>query len=31
MLHIVPGAGHALPQEKPQAVAALLAGVLAHV
>jgi pimeloyl-ACP methyl ester carboxylesterase len=31
MLHIVPGAGHALPQEKPQAVAALLAGVHAHV
>ncbi len=30
-LHLVPGAGHALPQEKPQAVAALLAGMLAHV
>jgi pimeloyl-ACP methyl ester carboxylesterase len=30
-LHIVPGAGHALPQEKPREVAALLAGMLAHV
>jgi pimeloyl-ACP methyl ester carboxylesterase len=30
-LHIVPGAGHALPQEKPREVAALLEGVLAHV
>ncbi|MGG5817724.1 alpha/beta fold hydrolase [Falsiroseomonas sp. HW251] len=30
-LHIVPEAGHALPQDQPGAVAALLAGMLAHV
>lgn len=29
-LHIVPEAGHALPQDRPDAVAALLAGMLAH-
>jgi pimeloyl-ACP methyl ester carboxylesterase len=30
-LHIVPDAGHVLPQEKPREVAVLLEGVLAHV
>jgi pimeloyl-ACP methyl ester carboxylesterase len=29
-LHLVPGAGHALPQERPAAVAALLAGMVGH-
>lgn len=28
-LHLVPGAGHALPQEEPAAIAALLAGMVA--